>query len=663
MCAASLGNLNVVHELIYRGAKVNDENDKGADALHSASSAGHLEVVKLLLESGADVNAKGGKHKNSLNAASAEGFPAIVKELLDAGADPQSFDEHYGNALQAASFAGHNDVVKMLATAGVDVNHKGGSQRGTALVCASGSGHLSTIELLFDLGIPSGPTQDLANAMVAASKKCDQDAVSILLQHGGNINCCDGKATSVTAGNELTPLSAACFKSDDHMVEFLLARGADANIICPTHGSALLAALSVPSRRCNLDVVRMLLTAGARIDELPERCVHANALTAAVARDNYAAVSLLLENGANINLVNENKQSALMIAAREDENEILDLLLSRGADTNLLIKIVDDPADDGLVSALEEAAAADCESNVRKLIAHGALITHKRTDTIYKDAVQVSSYCGRLKTLRALLELGADPNTCGGRWGTSLQAAAAEGHCELMSLLIDAGAEVNATGVGKCGNALNAAVIKGSIDAVQLLLKNGGDPNLQAGKGYDHQYALHAACYRYGGAEEPELVKLLVDAGADVNKKGGRYWTSLQAAGAGSLGEPTTMKYLIAHGADIHAVGGFSGTALSACYHEGYYLCTDLLYEAGASANLTGGYWHNSLGAALSGACQTMITYLLKYYDADANMECGERGSPLHWCIAWRLEDQLFDVFIRYGASVHSEGGTFGTAL
>ena len=663
MCAASLGNLNVVRELIYRGAKVNDENDKGADALHSASSAGHLEVVKLLLESGADVNAKGGKHRNSLNAASAEGFPAIVKELLDGGADPQSFDEHYGNALQAASFAGHSEIVKMLAGAGVDVNHKGGSQRGTALVCASGSGHLSTIQLLFDLGTPPGPTQDNANAMVAASKKCDEDAVSILLQNGGNINCSDGKATSVTKGNELTPLSAACLKSDAHMVEFLLARGADANIVCPTHGSALLAALSVPKRRCNLDVVRTLLLAGARLDELPKRSSHANALAEAVAQDNQAAVSLLLEKGANINLVNENKQSALMLAACEDGNEILDLLILRDADVNLLIKVVDDPEDDGLVSALEEATAADCESNVRKLVAHGALITHKRTDTIYKDAMQVSCYYGQLKTFKALIDLGADADTCGGRWGTSLQAAAAQGHCEILSSLIDAGVEVNKTGVGKYGNALVAAAMKGSIDAVKLLLEKGADPNLQAGKGYYHQFALHAACYQYGEANEPELIKVLVDAGADVNKKGGQFWTPLQAAGAGALGHPVTMKYLIDHGADVHAVGGISGTALSACYHRGYYLCTDVLYEAGASANLTGGYWRNPLGAALSGACQTMITYLLKYFDADANIDCGVKGSPLQYSIMWRNEEQLWDLFIRYGANVHSQGGTFGTAL
>jgi ankyrin repeat protein len=59
MAASSLGMLDLVRKLIECGAKVNDENDKGSDALYAACVGGHLEVVELLLESGADVNAKG----------------------------------------------------------------------------------------------------------------------------------------------------------------------------------------------------------------------------------------------------------------------------------------------------------------------------------------------------------------------------------------------------------------------------------------------------------------------------------------------------------------------------------------------------------------------------------------------------------------------------
>src|SRR4051794_15637946 len=45
-----------IRYLIEHGAKVNEEDDDGATALHLAVQNGHVEVVKQLLQSNADVN-------------------------------------------------------------------------------------------------------------------------------------------------------------------------------------------------------------------------------------------------------------------------------------------------------------------------------------------------------------------------------------------------------------------------------------------------------------------------------------------------------------------------------------------------------------------------------------------------------------------------------
>ena len=552
MAASFLGNLKTVQELIRRGARVNDENDKGADALHSACTAGHIDIVKYLLENGADVNAKGGKHRNALNAASAEGYLPIVEVLLDAGADPQSFDEHYGNCLQAASFGGHEDIVRTLHGAGVDVNSIGGSQRGTALVCAVAAGRVSTVSLLFELGLNQGPSKDIANAMISASMKGDHEMLSLLLKQGADINACGLKRS----GETWTPLQVAAHRGDLDLVEFMIQRKVDPNAIGGLYSTPLMA--SVDSDKCDIRVIQSLLTAGANVNEMASYTRFASSLVAALSRNNKAAVELLIDHGAKIDLVNANRTSALMCAVENESDDTLDLLLARNADTNLMIDIVYSPSDDGLVFPLEQAAAFGHESAVRKLIAHGARIAPNRKDTVFKDALQAASYYGNVSTAETLLELGADPNNQGGRHGTSLQAAATRGYCNIMTLLLDHGADVNVTGLGQYGNALIAAVASRSIEPVRLLLERKADPNLRAGRGFHHQYALHKAAYDFGELEEPELVKLLVEAGADVNSQGGKYHTALISATAGSLGQPTTVEYLIDQGADVHAVGGVS---------------------------------------------------------------------------------------------------------
>jgi ankyrin repeat protein len=51
------------------------------------------------------------------------------------------------------------------------------------------------------------------------------------------------------------------------------------------------------------------------------------------------------------------------------------------------------------------------------------------------------------------LDKGADVNAQGGDDGNALQSASAEGHQEIVQLLLDKGADVNAQG-GNDGNAL-----------------------------------------------------------------------------------------------------------------------------------------------------------------------------------------------------------------
>ncbi|THW55950.1 hypothetical protein D6D19_10657, partial [Aureobasidium pullulans] len=103
-------------------------------------------------------------------------------------------------------------------------------------------------------------------------------------------------------------------------------------------------------------------------------------------------------------------------------------------------------------------------------------------------------------------------------------AASAEGNDEIVQLLLDRGADVNAPG-GCYNNALYAASAYGHDEIVQMLLDKGADVNAQGGY---YGNVLQAASAR----GHDKTVQLLLEKGADVNAQGGEYGNALQAASA-----------------------------------------------------------------------------------------------------------------------------------
>ncbi|TLD13631.1 uncharacterized protein PgNI_02750 [Pyricularia grisea] len=79
------------------------------------------------------------------------------------------------------------------------------------------------------------------------------------------------------------------------------------------------------------------------------------------------------------------------------------------------------------------------------------------------------------------------------------------GHKEIVQILIDSGADVNAQG-GEYGNHLQASSYKGCKEIVKILVDNGAMPKVA------------------------EIVQTLVDNGVDVNAQGSEYGNALAAA-------------------------------------------------------------------------------------------------------------------------------------
>jgi len=185
---------------------------------------------------------------------------------------------------------------------------------------------------------------------------------------------------------------------------------------------------------------------------------------------------------------------------------------------------------------------------------------------------------GNIDEVQWQLDAGVDPNLKNSKGATPLHYAASEGHNDIVELLIERGANVNATDSGKGGtpldyahwgdqeevietlNAHNAqrehekggkgigqsslihdAALDGDIDEVQRQLDAGVDPNLKSSKGATPLfYAV------YGG--HLEIVELLITRGADVNAV---YLNNSVLDQAHSCDDQEIVELLEVHGAEV----------------------------------------------------------------------------------------------------------------
>ena len=199
---------------------------------------------------------------------------------------------------------------------------------------------------------------------------------------------------------------------------------------------------------------------------------------------------------------------------------------------------------------------------------------------------------GDYDRIKRLIEKGADVNAQNNNGWTALMLASAWGYIDIVTLLIEEGAYVNAR--TKHGNtALMYASQEGHPEVAELLIEKGADINVQEDYGWT---ALMFASDR----GQIEVTKLLIEKGADVNTMsieheecrdyGKEYvivrvpcgYTALMAAS--EMGHIDIVKLLIEAGADVNATldDYDRSTALKYASKKGHTEIVELLIEAGA---------------------------------------------------------------------------------
>ncbi|KAK4155976.1 ankyrin repeat-containing domain protein, partial [Chaetomidium leptoderma] len=541
-------------------AKKEDYQDhEGMTALHIAAYFGLLPLVNSLIKTG---------HAHEIHA----------------------HDSWANQPLYWAADRGHVDVCERLLEEGADMDDGIATGEWTPLHMAASSGQAEVIAHLLDGAGRRQPAQvnavanEVGTPLTLAILGRQYKAAEAFLAHGAD--------ATLAAANSEPPIAAAALRGAEDLLRQLLEAGGGANLASHEYGSALAAAASAG----NLSIVQTLLP----LDQDPAS--HQRALEEAASAGFHSAVAVILHGSGGLTC-----DKALELAAYGGHDDVVTELwryhqyynvISPGAVNNALYKATDMQWE-ATVDFLLQSCGADPNA----------------TGEEYGNALTASAFDGTTSILQMLLKWGAGVDT---PEGYPLQAAALNGHAEIVTLLLDHGANANAFSPHiQEGTALQAACATGNTDVARILLARGAHPGYGAG---DFTNPLIAATSNgYGDA-----VELLLQHRADPNAPGGLDGSTPLINAACTL-PAKYLDLLVRHGAVVDQRDPDEDTALILSALVGDDACVEILLNHGAHVNLGGKHYGSPLHAAASNG-HTETCRLLLRRGADPRL----RGGPYH---------------------------------
>lgn len=355
-----------------------------------------LEMAELLISKGAQVNAQDDKGSTPLHYALKGEHRDVAELLIAKGADVEARTKEYGaSPLYFSTMSGHADIVELLIAKGADPLAKRKAESDETLFdVALEENHKEVVRVLAAKGAADIPEIHLAAYLG------DLDGIRSLVEQSKDVEKKDK--------NGKTPLSYASLGG-------------------------------------NVEIVRFLIDQNARLDAADEKGM--TPLHYAAFGNHEATVGLLLAGGADIN-ADSDEGTPLHMAVRSvrnpamsdnDQTDMAELLIDKGADLNVCSKIAGTP--------LHLAVGRVQKEMVKLLIAKGADVNAKGGEEVKGGtplhAAVFHPYGADVAV--SLIRSGADVNARDNDGATLLHLAAQRPfrrpHIEL---LLDYGADVNA---------------------------------------------------------------------------------------------------------------------------------------------------------------------------------------------------------------------------
>jgi serine/threonine-protein phosphatase 6 regulatory ankyrin repeat subunit B len=369
-------------------------------------------------------------------------------------------------------------------------------------------------------------------------------------------------------------------------------------------------------------------------------------LMAAAAAGQRRIVEILNRVGAKLDARDHKGQTALLLTARYGKRKVLEYLAKYAAPNEVAEArniLLPDPRVPDLLKAAAEGNLKEVQRFIKEGVDVDAILPG---DSRQETALYFAVAGGHLDVVRALIRAGApvdDPTVVlmGGLW-PPLFMAARKGHGNVVQLLLDSGADINAVdGVLKESpksmwqTALIVAAMHQQTECARILLQAGADPKAKDRNGWS---AMDYA----GEKQNQELMDVLQSGGASAEAA---YTNSLvAAAGKGDLAR---VKELVRAEASVNAEDRYGQTPLAVAGSQEVF---DFLLQAGADLNYRTREGETALIAIVRGSDEVESLRRLLDAGADVNIKDEHGATALDYALIKGNPEQIDCLRSRKGA-------------
>ncbi|XP_046547545.1 serine/threonine-protein phosphatase 6 regulatory ankyrin repeat subunit A-like, partial [Haliotis rubra] len=645
MMAAEMGHREKV-------ADINSRGQYGRTPVMLAAEKGYRAVFdSLLSQKVADINSRGQYGRTPVMLAAEKGYRAVFDSLVREGADVSLVNDNGINILHVACIGGHVDIVKYVLSQKVaDINSRGQYGR-TPVMLAAEMGHREVFDLLVREGADYGRTP-----VMKAAEMGHREVFDLLVKEGADVSLVDDNRNNI--------LHVACIEGHVDMVKYVLSQKvADIN----SHGQYGGTPVMVAAKRGHIDVFDLLVREGANVslvDDNRDNILHVACIGGHVDMVKY----VLSQNVADINSQGQYGGTPVMVVAEMGHREVFDVLVKEGAD----VSFVDDNRNNilhvacigghvDMVKYVLSQKVADINSQGqygRTPVMMAANTGHREVfDVLVREGADVSLVDDNRNNILHLTCIGgheymvknvlsqkvADINSQGPYGRTPVMVAAEIGHRKVFDVLVSEGADVSLVDDNR-NNILHVACIGGHVDMVKYVLSQKVADINSRGE-YGRTPVMMAA-----NTGHREVFDVLVREGADVSLVDDNRNNILHVTCIG--GHEYMVKYVLSQKfADINSQGPYGRTPVMVAAEIGHRKVFDVLVSEGADVSLVDDNRNNILHVACIGGHVDMVKYVLSLKVADINSQCQYGRTPVMKA-ANMGHREVFDVLVSEGADV-----------